>query len=191
MTDAELNSGFGEMLHYYIVSGETDFAYYKDNYKQAFTDKVVLSKMIMRSLEIKKQYVEADEFDTNIRQVFNYGHSFGHAIESLTQYGIPHGIAVSYGMDIANFVSVKKKYITEDIRNEIREVTKTLWVEFPLGNLDADLFITALRKDKKNVGAKLGLILNKGYGQIFKDILELNNVFRSWLIEYFEKEAVF
>ena len=46
--------------------------------------------MISDSLEIKR-YIEIDEYDKNERQIFNYGHSFGHAIESLTNYSIPHG----------------------------------------------------------------------------------------------------
>ena len=73
-----------------------------------------MAGIIARSLEIKKSYIEIDEYDKKERQVFNYGHSFGHAIESLTNYGIPHGIAVSFGMDMSNFVSMKKGYITSE-----------------------------------------------------------------------------
>src|SRR4029079_9979987 len=104
----ELQSGLGEMLHYFIVSGEDDFKRFKKDYPLALKDKEVLKGIIARSLEIKKSYIEIDEFDKKERQVFNYGHTFGHAIESLTDYRIPHGIAVSYGMDMANFISVKK-----------------------------------------------------------------------------------
>ena len=64
-----------------------------------------LGAMIRRSLEIKKAMVERDEFDEGPRNVFNYGHSFGHALESTTDYAIPHGIAVGFGMDLANLVS--------------------------------------------------------------------------------------
>jgi 3-dehydroquinate synthetase len=49
--------------------------------------------------------------------------------------------------------------------------------------------INALSKDKKNVGNKLGLILNKGYGKIFKSILEVDEKFIAWLSEYFENET--
>ena len=138
LSEPEMKSGMGEMLHYFIVSGETDFLFYKKFYKEAFIDKSILSKIIARSLEIKKGYIEKDEFDQNIRQVFNYGHSFGHAIESLTQYRIPHGIAVSYGMDIANFISVKMGYLPEVIRNEIREVTESIWYGYEID--DTNLF---------------------------------------------------
>lgn len=190
LSEAEMKSGMGEMLHYFIVSGEDDFLMYRELYKQAFHDKQALSKIISRSLEIKKGYIEVDEFDRNVRQVFNYGHSFGHAIESLTHYRIPHGIAVSFGMDMANFISVKLGFIPEKIRNEIREVTETIWNGYDIREIDQRLYLKALSKDKKNEGTRLGLILNKGYGKIFKNVMDADENFTTWLNDYFTKELV-
>lgn len=188
LTEGEMKSGLGEMLHYYVVSGKEDFDFYKENYLLAFSDKVVLAQLIERSLQIKKRYIEVDEFDRNVRQVFNYGHSFGHAIESLTHYKVPHGVAVSYGMDMANYISVKLGLIPKKIRDEIREIVVHYWAGFPINHIDIDVFINALSKDKKNVGTKLGLILNKGYGQIFKNVMDSDDQFRFWIKEYFENE---
>jgi 3-dehydroquinate synthase len=188
LEEADIKSGIGEMLHYFIVAGESDFSFFRDNYQQAFTDKVVLADIISRSLEIKKGYIEIDEFDKNERQVFNYGHSFGHAIESLTNYRVPHGIAVSFGMDMANFISVKLGFIPQKIRDEIRKVTEDIWKGFTIGDIDLETFKKALSKDKKNVGTKLGLILNKGYGSIFKNIMEADDNFSNWMEEYFTNE---
>lgn len=182
----EIKSGMGEMLHYFIVSGEEDFLFYKKYYRDAFKNIDSLLKIISRSLMIKKSYVEKDEFDQNIRQVFNYGHSFGHAIESLTNYKIPHGIAVSFGMDIANFVSLKMGFINEKTRNDILEVTKYIWEGFDIKNIEIDNLVSALKKDKKNVGKKLGLILNNGFGKIFKHFTEPDTDFKNILTEYFK-----
>lgn len=191
LTEGEMKSGLGEMLHYFVVSGKEDFDFYKANFKAAFTDKQVLASLIERSLQIKKGYIERDEFDRGPRQVFNYGHSFGHAIEALTHFRVPHGVAVSYGMDMANFVSVKLGLIPEQVRDEVREIVVNFWPGFEINELDVNTFINALSKDKKNVGKKLGLILNKGYGQIFKNVMESDETFRSWMVEYFEKELKF
>ncbi len=188
LSGAELKSGMGEMLHYFIVSGKDDFDFYKKRYKDAFNNKIILSEIISRSLEIKKGYIEKDEFDRNIRQVFNYGHSFGHAIESLTHYCVPHGIAVSFGMDMANFISVKMGLIPSEIRDEIREITRYIWAGYDIRDIDIPTFKNALSKDKKNVGTKLGLILNKGYGNIFKNVMDANDEFTAWLEEYFTNE---
>jgi len=188
LSDSDLKSGIGEMLHYFIVSGKEDFNMFKENYQIAYTDKEVLAKIISRSLEIKKSYIEIDEFDKKERQVFNYGHSFGHAIESLTNYRIPHGIAVSYGMDMSNFISMKMGLITSGVRNEVRQVTENIWAGTNIDDINLDNFKKALSKDKKNVGTKLGLILNKGYGNIFKNIMDADEVFDGWIEEYFTNE---
>ncbi|MBK0380689.1 AroB-related putative sugar phosphate phospholyase (cyclizing) [Mucilaginibacter segetis] len=188
LSDAELKSGLGEMLHYFIVSSEEDFRRFKKDYPQALVDKKVLAGIIARSLEIKKSYIEIDEFDKKERQVFNYGHSFGHAIESLTNYRIPHGIAVSYGMDMSNFVSVKLGYIPQQVRNEVRELVEKIWEGTTITDIELNKFTSALSKDKKNIGKQLGLILNKGYGKIFKDLRPMDDEFVSWLQEYFDTQ---
>ena len=186
----ELQSGLGEMAHYFVVAGEEDFERYKRDYAQALVDKNVLKGVIARSLEIKKSYIEIDEYDKNERQVFNYGHSFGHAIESLTNYEIPHGIAISVGMDMSNFVSMKKGYITSKLRQNSRELFEKIWDGYAdqVKRLDIDTYLVALSKDKKNKGPLLGLILNKGYGKVFKDFTENDMIFRSWIAEYFANE---
>jgi 3-dehydroquinate synthase len=181
-------SGIGEMLHYFIVAGKEDFELFRSLYHKARTEKEALQQLISRSLQIKKSYIEIDEFDKGPRQVFNYGHSFGHAIESLSHFDVPHGIAVAFGMDMSNYVSAKMGFIPDSIRNEIREVTKSIWTGFSIKNIDTQVFLKALSKDKKNVGKKLGLILNKGYGNIFKHIMEADETFASWIETYFKTE---
>ena len=188
LSDKDIKSGLGEMSHYFVVDGEKSFSYFKDNYWQAKDDRKILYKLILKSLNIKKSYVEIDEFDQNKRQVFNYGHTFGHAIESLTNYQIPHGIAVSFGMDIANFISIKRDFLTKKIREEIKEVLEQIWDGYDIKSININKYTDALAKDKKNVGKELRLILCKGYGRVFK-VPQLNDgKFKSWLKEYFDEK---
>jgi len=188
LSEADLQSGLGEMSHYFVVSGEKDFKEYKRDYEFALTDKNILAKMISNSLKIKKSYIEIDEFDQNERQIFNYGHSFGHAIESLTGYAIPHGIAVSFGMDMANFISVKRKLLENSIRLEIRDLLQRIWSGYDISDLELEKFALALSKDKKNVGKELRLILCKDYGKVFKTAQNLDDEFKGWLKDYFSNE---
>jgi 3-dehydroquinate synthase len=188
LSEADLQSGLGEMSHYFVVAGEKNFKEYKRDYEDALTDNNILAKMISNSLKIKKSYIEIDEFDQHKRQVFNYGHSFGHAIESLTDYAVPHGIAVSFGMDMANFISVKRKFLENSIRLEIRDLLQRIWSGYDISDLELDKFAMALSKDKKNVGKELRLILCKDYGKVFKTAQSLDNEFRGWLKEYFANE---
>ena len=189
LSKKDIKSGIGEMCHYFIIDSERSFKNYKKNYLKIKTDKKILGRMISESLKIKKKMIEIDEFDQNERQVFNYGHSFGHAIESLTNYKIPHGIAVSFGMDIANFISVKEGFLKKEIRFEIRTFLKQLWEEFSIKNINVKNFIIALSKDKKNIDNELRLILCSGYGEVFKFGRKADDEFQSWLEEYFRYEA--
>ena len=185
LSELDFKSGMGEMLHFYLVSGEDDFAFYQKYYEKAFTDKEVLLALVKRNLELKKGFIERDEFDRGERQLLNFGHSFGHAIESLTNYAIPHGIAVSYGMDMANFVSVKLGFITDNIRWKVREQLDKIWAGTSLASLDVDDFEKALSRDKKNIGNTYQLILTKGLGKMLKHGITPNTDFTRWLNEYF------
>ena len=183
--EKEIKSGLGEMLHYYIVGGEKDFRYFADNCIKAMTDYDVLQKLIKRSLEIKKQYIEIDEYDKNERQIFNYGHSFGHAIESITEYNVPHGIAVSYGIDIANYIAVRKGLLSQEVRQSIRSITKLFWSADEIVFFDIESYMNCLRKDKKNKGNKLGIILLSDFGELAKYMVEPDEEFQSMIVEWF------
>ena len=182
----DFKSGMGEMLHFYLVSGEKDFELYQDRYNRAFTDEKILMQLVKCNLKIKKGFIERDEFDRGERLLLNYGHSFGHAIESLTHYTIPHGIAVSYGMDMANFISVKLGLIEQDVRQKIRTQLEKIWEGTNVGDLDVNVFEKALSRDKKNIGNTYQVILTKGIGNMLKYGIKPNKDFTNWLEEYFD-----
>ena len=91
-------------------------------------------------------------------------------------------------MDIANFISVKYGYLNSEKRNEIRDFLKQVWAGYSIDNIKLEDFENALRKDKKNKGNLLGIILSSGPGKTFKEFKELDNDFSAWLKEYFELE---
>ncbi|MFP6583747.1 MAG: AroB-related putative sugar phosphate phospholyase (cyclizing), partial [Candidatus Hydrogenedentota bacterium] len=183
LSPLDFRSGMGEMLHYFLVSGEDDFQRICREYDAAMTDKKVLRDLVFHSLDFKRGYAERDEFDQGPRNVFNYGHSFGHAIESITHYRIPHGIAVSFGMDIANAISAKLGLITEEERLRIRPILEKNWGELRLEEVTVDNMLEALSKDKKNVGNQINVILTRGLGDMFKSPLEVTDDTKQWLGE--------
>jgi 3-dehydroquinate synthase len=185
LPELDFKSGMGEMLHFYLVSGEDDFSFYQQYYEKAFSDQNALLKLVKRNLEIKKRFIERDEFDRRERQLLNYGHSFGHVIESLTNYTIPHGIAVSYGMDMSNFISTKLGFIENCVRQRVRSQLEKIWGGVPIENIDVKAFEKTLSRDKKNIGNTYQLILTKGLGKMLKHGITPNKDFTRWLNEYF------
>lgn len=187
LEEHDIRSGVGEMAHYYFVSGSEDVDYFEKEFETALNDQLNLKDLILKSLSIKKGYIEIDEFDKKERIVFNYGHTFGHAIESITNYGIPHGIAVSFGMDMANYISWKKEYISYADFERARAVFQVIWKGYTIQDINLDELLSAMQKDKKNQDGKLGLILTKGWGNMFKDLTEPDETFTSWMKEYMNK----
>lgn len=191
LPEREILSGLGEMAHYFAIAGEDAFERFAADLPRARGDQDVLGGIIRRSLGIKKAYVEIDEFDTRERQVFNYGHSFGHALESVTNYRVPHGIAVAYGMDMANHLSDKLGLLSRATRERMRSVLQGIWGAVPLEPVDRGAYLAALRRDKKNRGEELGLILCSGFGQMFKRFVTPDATFVAWLDDYLENQLEF
>lgn len=185
LPEVELRSGLGEMMHYYLLSGRTDYLTIAELCDTCLSSDEFPLSLLKRSLEIKRSLIEIDEFDVGERRVFNYGHSFGHAIETLTDFRVPHGIAVCYGMDIANFISMKKGLIPRTLREEIRATLAKIWRGVDLGEIDVDEYASALRKDKKNVGQEVRVVLTEGLGGMFVATLSMDAQTIAWLEEYF------
>jgi 3-dehydroquinate synthase len=130
----------------------------------------MMMKRIRRSLEIKKEYIEKDEFDEGPRLIFNYGHSFGHAIEAATNFAIPHGIAVSIGCDMANYCAFRLGISTELIWKTMSSTFKKNYQGYETEEIPFESFLSALCKDKKNTGMdSFVFILPDENAIIFKD----------------------
>ena len=168
LSHKDILSGLGEMLHYFLIDGRESATIFVENVPKVKENLKEIDALIFRSLAIKKTMIEKDEFDQGPRNIFNYGHTFGHALESVTNYSIPHGIAVSLGIDLANLVSVDLGLISMQERNEMRQLCKLVFEEIQVPNFDLHEYERALRKDKKNEGNTIGLILTNGIGKAFK-----------------------
>ena len=179
----ELLSGLGEMLHYFIFDSYDSFL----TYVKLFEDKNY-EELIKKSLLIKKSVIEIDEKENGIRKLFNYGHTFGHAIESITDYKIPHGIAVSYGMDISNYISFKKGFLNEKTYLEIKSVLKQIYETSKLEINDYEKYFNILKKDKKNTIGIIKPILITDYGKLFQHEFTYDSDLLDLIKNYFNNE---
>jgi 3-dehydroquinate synthase len=123
-----------------------------------------LGDAISISLEIKKWFIENDEFDKNERQLLNFGHTFGHAIESVVNYKIPHGIAVGIGILCAiEFAKLIDSSIDEN-RNILEVITKDMLViskEYLgyLSHITFEEFFDKFQVDKKHSTQEFSVIV--------------------------------
>lgn len=158
----DIRSGVGEIIKVHAIDGIASFDRLAAEFERLFSDRAQLLKYVREALRIKQPYIEQDEFDRGIRNIFNYGHSFGHAIESATNYAVPHGIAVTIGMDMANYVAMKRGLLPERHFNRMHSVLRRNYAEFAAIPIQRDAMFSALMKDKKNTTTMLRLIFPVG-----------------------------
>jgi 3-dehydroquinate synthase len=109
--------------------------------------------------------VEVDEFDRKERKLLNYGHTFGHALESASGMMIPHGIAIGIGMLVANSISEPFPY-SEEINLVIRDILQNSQFNFSELLVDENQFFNALKLDKKNTTGNQVLIILETTAQL-------------------------
>lgn len=105
----EYLAGLAEVIKYGVIWDQDFFTYLEDHTEALKArDMTVLKTVVTRCCEIKAEVVSQDEREQGIRAILNYGHTFGHAIEKLTNYEtFSHGIAVSLGMRVAGHLAAE------------------------------------------------------------------------------------
>lgn len=129
-------------------------------------DKKFVNDIIKESIEIKKSYMEGDEFDLGRRNLLNYGHELGHALEATSNFKIPHGIGVIIGMIFANLVSTERGWLDKKINKRINEkllLTNIKTVKLKKEYFEVKIILEKIKKDKKRISNKLPLVLFKNY----------------------------
>lgn len=186
LSDSDIKSGIGEMLHFYFIADSPWAKKIAGEYEQLFAERKRLHKYIRESLMIKKEVIERDEFDRGERNLFNYGHTFGHALESITGYTIPHGQAVTVGMDIANYISWQCGMLDQSVFDEMHGILMKNMPVFEMTREHLMRYMDALSKDKKNIDGDLTCILTEGPGRMKKTRMPFNNQLKQWMLSCFE-----
>ena len=181
----EIYSGLGEIAHYYFLSNSKNLNFFQKSMSTKKDIKLInFDTLILKTLEIKKKFIEIDEFDNNKRLLLNYGHTFGHAIETYTNYKISHGIAVTIGMNIANYFSFKQNYLSKKNFIKFKKILQLINNDMNIKNLDLKVFKEILMKDKKVINNYSRFILSKGIGKMFVKKMKLDSKFIKILKEY-------
>lgn len=188
LPDVEVRSGIGEMLKVHAIAGPEAFDRIAADYDR-LSNEGVMREYIHDSLQIKKGLIEADEFDQGVRRVMNYGHSFGHAIESATDFGVPHGIAVSIGMDMANWTAAALGVSTRAHFDRMHGALAANYRDFENIDVPLDRLLGAMSKDKKNTGGQLVVILPDLRGHVRITPVDNNAAFARLCADYLARRA--
>lgn len=159
LSSNDIDSGVGEILKLFSIAG---VPWELDN----------MDESIRTCLNIKKAFIEEDEYEHTIRPILNYGHTFGHVFETISDFKIPHGIAVLLGMYVVDC------YFGQDV-SKYHSFVDMMKVYTGHIKHDEELFLNVLQNDKKVTGDTVNLIkVENGVSCMVKTKVDINMVKR-------------
>lgn len=162
LPDIELLSGLGELIKHAVISDRILFFDISASLSRLFDrDPECLEELIYRAVKIKAGIVRRDPLEDGPRRVLNFGHTFGHVLE--TAYQIPHGIAVMEGMLIASELSVWKGELPYTEARLLKSTLESAGVT-NLHELPENI-IRLIQKDKKSEAESVNMVLLQSIGK--------------------------
>ncbi len=167
LSGREFHGGLAEVIKHAIIADAEMFAMLeKDMEKVLRRDREALSFLIPRNVEIKARVVGRDERESGMREILNYGHTFAHALESVTKYRrYQHGEAVAWGMIAAAFLGHELGLTRADDVSRIVALIRRLGALPPWPRVPATALLRAMRSDKKTRSGILRFVLSPRIGE--------------------------
>ena len=160
-------SGMAEVIKYGMIRNEPLFSYLES------TDTPDVSAVIAASIEDKRAVVECDERDTGEREVLNFGHTLGHAVEHLSHFSLSHGEAVAVGMMLVTHAAVREGRIDAAVEKRLSALLTRY--KLPTNTEEsAERILSVAAGDKKRKGDKVTLVLPEKIGCVRREAFTLD-----------------
>jgi len=178
----ELTSGLSEIIKYAIIKDKDFFTYLEEHLESIRAlDEKSLEYIITVSARIKTEVVEKDEKDLGLRNILNFGHTLGHAIESVSDFKISHGQAVAMGMMVASGIANEIGVLENNCVVRIRKLLKRAGLMTKMPKLDLNQVLESAMHDKKVTGGKIRFVLPRDIGEVYiTDEVNIKVVEKVW-----------
>jgi 3-dehydroquinate synthase len=169
----DFRAGLAEVVKIAAIRDRELFEYLEQNVEGVLSqDLRALVRFVRRACEIKASIVEADEWETDVRSILNFGHTVGHAVEAATGYQGPnHGEAVAMGMVVAASIAVRRRICSVDALDRLKRLLQAFGLPTSL-LVDAAEVLRFVRYDKKIQDRQLRFVLIKDIGESVVTSLE-------------------
>ena len=166
LTRREFRSGLFEVVKYGMIASRPLFDRLRKGTRALFRhDASVLLPAIAESARIKAAVVSADERESGLRRILNFGHTVGHALEAVTHYRrFRHGEAIGYGMLVAADLAVARGVLSDEDRVALATLIDRLGALPKVTDLSIAEILDAVRRDKKVLDGRLHFVLCTGIG---------------------------
>jgi len=164
----EFLNGLAEVIKYGIIYDRDFFRFLEMSRQEILAlDLRVLEEVIARCCRIKAEVVEADEQESDLRRILNFGHTIGHAVEAVSEYTLPHGSAVAMGMLAAAGLAVLKGILDEREKGRIEKLIGDFGLPTAIPpEYDRERIRQYLLTDKKTVGGRVFFVLPVKIGKV-------------------------
>ena len=164
----ELANGLAEVIKSAAIRDREFFAFLEDNLDRIKSlDSEALEEIVFRTAGIKAGVVEKDEEDRGLRNILNYGHTIGHAVESVSDFRVEHGGAVAIGMLVAAKISNKMGILEGNEIIRLKNVIEKAGLPTDMPELEVEEIMRAMKHDKKVLRGKVRFVLLKSIGDAF------------------------
>lgn len=178
-------NGWGELLKFSLTE---DKAFYDKLVKEEkYIPCDLISDYIYKGLLVKKNIIEEDEFEGDLRRVLNFGHTFGHALEAYTYNRIPHGTAVIWGIDVVNYISCRIGVLRREVYLDIKKLIKESFISEEINIDEIDRFFDILSTDKKVKDNTVYLVLLERLSQLGIYPMKLDDELIGFFADYLEE----
>ncbi len=167
LPERELRAGIAEVIKHGVILDSAFVGWLEANMgKLLACDRAALEHAVRRSCELKAQVVAADERESGLRAILNFGHTFGHAIETGVGYGEwLHGEAVAVGMVMAAELSVRAGSLRREDAERVKALIARAGLPVQGPKLTPERYLELMQVDKKAAGGKSRFVLLDGLGR--------------------------
>ncbi len=164
----EIENGLAEVIKSAIIRDRPFFEFLEDHHDAVLSgERDILEKMVSRCCRIKSAVVMEDEKDRGLRQILNFGHTVGHAIESYTDYIVPHGRAVSMGISVETTLSTRMKVLPAEEKERILRLLDHFGLPTRIPkDYDREELVGLMHSDKKAEGGRIAMVLPMAIGTV-------------------------
>lgn len=166
LPETEIASGYGEIVKLSVTSSR----HFLDQLESSLAEGGLRNRHLLNleraALAAKQEVIEQDEYETDLRRVLNYGHSFGHALEVLANHRIPHGLAVLWGIDVVNALGVIWGVTPEALARRIQVLISSNFDYVLTMRPQAEQLVDMLRRDKKFADGLMNFAVLRNVGDL-------------------------
>jgi len=168
LPEKEVFNGLAEVIKYGIIQDKMLFELIEENIEKIKSlDENWLETVVTRCAGIKAGIVEKDEKDLNLRNILNFGHTIGHAVETVSDFHIQHGEGVAVGMVAAGMIAQKMGILNLSELKRIRALIISSGLPDKIPSRDVGSLMQAMKHDKKKAGGRIRFVLPRTIGEVY------------------------